>query len=143
MGEFKSPETKEAETMLGQAASMMMADGKMEESELAILRGIAARLGVGEADVERILSNPGEVDLTLPQDPFKRALFLIFIISMMCADGTTGEEELKALHSMGSSVGYTTEQIEAAVEAFAAALEEQKEDIDPALIAVGIASHFG
>ena len=129
--------------MLGQAASMMMADGKMEESELAILRGIAARLGIGEADVERILSDPGEVDLTLPQDPFKRALFLIFIISMMCADGTTGEEELKALHSMGSSVGYTAEQIEAAVEAFAAALEEQKEDIDPALIAVGIASHFG
>ena len=129
--------------MLGQAASMMMADGKMEESELAILRGIAARLGIGEADVERILSDPGEVDLTLPQDPFKRALFLIFLISMMCADGTTGEEELKALHSMGSSVGYTAEQIEAAVEAFAAALEEQKEDIDPALIAVGIASHFG
>lgn len=129
--------------MLGQAASMMMADGKMEESELAILRGIAARLGIGEADVERILSDPGEVDLTLPQDPFKRALFLIFIISIMCADGTTGEEELKALHSMGSSVGYTAEQIEAAVEAFAAALEEQKEDIDPALIAVGIASHFG
>ena len=129
--------------MLGQAASMMMADGKMEESELANLRGIAARLGIGEADVERILSDPGEVDLTLPQDPFKRALFLVFIISMMCADGTTGEEELKALHSMGSSVGYTAEQIEAAVEAFAAALEEQKEDIDPALIAVGIASHFG
>lgn len=129
--------------MLGQAARMMMADGKMEESELAILRGIAARLGIGEADVERILSDPGEVDLTLPQDPFKRALFLIFIISMMCADGSTGEEELKALHSMGSSVGYTAEQIEAAVEAFAAALEEQKEDVDPALIAVGIASHFG
>ena len=129
--------------MLGQAVSMMMADGKMEESELAILRGIAARLGIGEADVERILNDPGEVDLTLPQDPFKRALFLIFLISMMCADGRTGEEELKALHSMGSSVGYTAEQIEAAVEAFAAALEEQKEDIDPALIAVGIASHFG
>ena len=129
--------------MLGQAARMMMADGKMEESELAILRGIAARLGISEADVDRILSDPGEVDLTLPQDPFKRALFLIFIISMMCADGSTGEEELKALHSMGSSVGYTAEQIEAAVEAFAAALEEQKEDVDPALIAVGIASHFG
>ena len=53
--------------MLGQAASMMMANGKMEENELAVLRGIADRLGVGEADVERILSNPGEVDLTLPQ----------------------------------------------------------------------------
>ncbi len=51
--------------MLGQAARMMMANGKMEESQLAILRGIAARLGVGDADVERILSDPGEVDLTL------------------------------------------------------------------------------
>ena len=40
-------------------------------------------------------------------------------------------------------MGYTAEQIEAAVEAFTAALEEQKENIDPALIAVGIASHFG
>ena len=143
MGEFKSPEMKEAETMLGQAASMMMANGKMEENEFSVLRGIADRLGVGEADVERILSNPGEVDLTLPQDPFKRALFLIFIISMMCADGSAGEEELKTLHSMGASVGYTAEQIEAAVEAFTTALEEQKENIDPALIAVGIASHFG
>ena len=54
--------------MLGQAASMMMADGKMEESELTILRGIAARLGIGQAigNWQRCPVDPGFLE-TSPQ----------------------------------------------------------------------------
>ena len=48
MGEFKSPETVEAETMLAKAVSIMNADGNVDESELSLLRDIASRLGIGE-----------------------------------------------------------------------------------------------
>ena len=74
MGEFKSPETVEAETMLAKAVGIMKADGKVDESELSVLRDIASRLGIGEGDIDAILNDPDSAENSLPTDPFKRAL---------------------------------------------------------------------
>ena len=87
MGEFKSPETREAEAMIAKAVSIMKADGRIEESELGILRGITSRLGIDEATAERILEDPEDVESSLPGDPFKRALFIVFMASAVWADG--------------------------------------------------------
>ena len=79
MGEFKSPETVEAETMLAKAVSIMKADGNVDESELSLLRDIASRLGIGEGDMDAILNDPKSVNDSLPTDPFKRALFIVIM----------------------------------------------------------------
>ena len=62
MGEFKSPETVEAETMLAKAVSIMKADGNVDESELSLLRDIASRLGIGEGDMDCLLYTSDAAD---------------------------------------------------------------------------------
>lgn len=143
MGEFKSPETVEAETMLAKAVSIMKADGNVDESELSLLRDIASRLGIGEGDMDAILNDPKSVNDSLPTDPFKRALFIVFMASAVWADGKADDAEKKLLVGIGHSLDYTTEQIEAATNAVSSAHQTGTDGFDPALIAVQIASHFG
>ena len=143
MGEFKSPETVEAETMLAKAVAIMKADGNVDESELSILRDIASRLGIGEGDIDAILNDPESAENSLPTDPFKRALFLVFMASAVWADGKADDAEKKLLSEIGRSLNYSTEQIEAAATAVSTAQQAPGGDLDPALIAVQIASHFG
>ncbi len=142
MGEFKSPETKEAEAMLAKAVSIMKADGKVEESELDILRGITARLGIDAASTQAILENPEGIESVVPGDPFKRALFLVFMASAVWANGHADESEQHLLSEIGNSLDYTSEQIKSATEAVASAMEDGEGEIDPSLIAVKIASVF-
>ena len=143
MGEFKSPETVEAETMLAKAVAIMKADGNVDESELSLLRDIASRLGIGEGDIDTILNDPEAAENSLPTDPFKRALFLVFMASAVWADGKCGDAEAQLLTEIGRSLEYSTEQIEAASTAVSSAQQAGGGELDPALLAVQIASHFG
>jgi len=143
MGEFKSPETAEAETMLAKAVAIMKADGNVDESELSLLRDIASRLGIGEGDIDTILNDPEAAENSLPADPFKRALFLVFMASAVWADGKCGDAETQLLTEIGRSLEYSTEQIEAASTAVSSAQQAGGGELDPALLAVQIASHFG
>ena len=142
MGEFKSPETREAEAMIAKAVSIMKADGRIEESELGILRGITSRLGIDEATAESILEDPDDVESSHPGDPFKRALFIVFMASAVWADGHADESEQHLLSEIGKSLDYTSEQIKTATEAVASAMEGGEGEFDPALIAVKVASAF-
>ena len=143
MGEFKSRETVEAETMLAKAVAIMKADGNVDESELSLLRDIASRLGIGEGDINSILDTPEAAETSLPTDPFKRALFLVFMASAVWADGKADDAETQLLSEIGRSLGYSVEQIEAASTAVSAAQQTGEGELDPALLAVQIASHFG
>ena len=143
MGEFKSPETVDAETMLAKAVAIMKADGNVDESELSLLRDIASRLGSGEGDIDTILNDPEAAENSLPADPFKRALFLVFMASAVWADGKCGDAETQLLTEIGRSLEYSTEQIEAASTAVSSAQQAGGGELDPALLAVQIASHFG
>ena len=143
MREFKSPETAEAETMLAKAVAIMKADGNVDESELSLLRDIASRLGIGEGDIDTILNDPEAAENSLPADPFKRALFLVFMASAVWADGKCGDAETQLLTEIGRSLEYSTEQIEAASTAVSSAQQAGGGELDPALLAVQIASHFG
>ena len=74
MGEFKSPETVEAETMLAKAVGIMKADGKIDESELSVLRDIASRLGIGEGDIEAIVNDPDSAENSFSKVILNKAL---------------------------------------------------------------------
>jgi uncharacterized tellurite resistance protein B-like protein len=143
MGEFKSPETVEAETMLAKAVGIMKADGKIDESELSVLRDIASRLGIGEGNIDAIVNDPDSAENSLPTDPFKRALFLVFMASAVWADGNADDAEKELLTEIGLALDYSTEQIEAAASAVSSAWQAKGSDLDPSLIAVQIASDFG
>ncbi len=143
MGEFKSPETVEAETMLAKAVGIMKADGKIDESELSVLRDIASRLGIGEGNIDAIVNDPDSAENSLPTDPFKRALFLVFMASAVWADGNADDAEKELLMEIGLALDYSTEQIEAAASAVFSAWQAKGSDLDPSLIAVQIASDFG
>ncbi len=78
----------------------------------------------------------------VPGDPFKRALFLVFMASSVWADGHADKSEQHLLSEIGNSLDYTSEQIKSATEAVASAMEDGEGEIDPSLIAVKIASVF-
>ena len=129
--------------MLAKAVAIMKADGNVDESELSLLRDIASRLGIGEGDIDTILNDPEAAENSLPTDPFKRALFLVFMASAVWADGKCGDAETQLLTEIGRSLEYSTEQIEAASTAVSSAQQAGGGELDPALLAVQIASHFG
>ena len=129
--------------MLAKAVAIMKADGNVDESELSLLRDIASRLGIGEGDIDTILNDPEAAENSLPADPFKRALFLVFMASAVWADGKCGDAEAQLLTEIGRSLEYSTEQIEAASTAVSSAQQAEGGELDPALLAVQIASHFG
>ena len=93
--------------MLAKAVSIMNADGNVDESELSLLRDIASRLGIGEGDMDAILNDPKSVNDSLPTDPFKRALFIVFMASAVWADGKADDAEKELL--VGICLLYTSD----------------------------------
>ena len=63
--------------------------------------------------------------------------------SAVWADGKADDAEKQLLSEIGRSLDYSTEQIEAAATAVSTAQQTEGGELDPALIAVQIASHFG
>ena len=106
MGWFTSKSTMEKKSALRNAVAVMLADGKIEPKEIAILGAICARLGLDATVVKEILDKPTKIDFIAPSDDKEKIAQLVDVVFMMMADGNIDQKELDCCRSVAIGFGY-------------------------------------
>ena len=104
MGWFTSDSTMEKKSALRNAVAVMLADGKVEDKELAMLAVVCKRLGLHPDALKEIMENPQAVDFVVPQSDAEKVAQLVDVIFMMMIDGDIDQREFDLCR--GVAVGF-------------------------------------
>ena len=94
---------------LGQLKNLVMlaaADGRVTDSELAVLLAVASREDITPDDFNRVIENPDSVTIELPEDEDTKLAYLRDMVAMMMVDGELDEEELAICKVYAMALGY-------------------------------------
>jgi uncharacterized tellurite resistance protein B-like protein len=105
MGWFTGESTMEKKSALRNAVAVMLADGKIEDNELAMLGLICKRLGLQPDVLKEIMENPQAVDFVVPQSNQEKAAQLVDVIFMMMIDGDIDQKEFDLCRGVAVSFG--------------------------------------
>lgn len=86
-----------------------MADGKIDDTEKALLALVVKREGITEKEFMDAL-NGKKVEYTIPEDMTTRELYLKDLAALMVVDGTISPDELKICILAAQSFGFSREQ---------------------------------
>ena len=94
--------------LVSMSAQMLLADGKIDDAEMAMLKKFAARFEMPDDAVEGIIAAIKEDDFYIPQpeDHKEAASLLEAAVCMAIADGEIAPEEQKYLDSLLEKFGY-------------------------------------
>ena len=87
-------------------------DGKVDETEQALLDRIAHRLSLTDAQVEEILSHPENYPMQPPSSKEERIERFVQFIEMICIDGIVDPKEEMLASKYGVALGFTSSDIE-------------------------------
>lgn len=99
----------EDQQRLGQLKNLVMlaaADGRVTDSELAILVAVASRENITPEEFNRVIEDPDSVKITLPDDEDTKLAYLRDMVAMMMIDGELDEQELAICKIYAISLGY-------------------------------------
>lgn len=116
MAWFESKDKKARKAAFKNVLAVMVADGKVTESEMRHLAKVAIRLELSEKDVREILDDPASVAFVLPDDVRERAAQLIDIILMMMVDGDIQEREMALCVAFAIRLGFPPSAVKKVVE---------------------------
>lgn len=121
----------ESNDTLAVSAQILMADGKMEDSEYELLLTIAKQSGVSERQLKRILDNmkAGSVHVPLPKGGIKAENVIRAATRMAFADRELADEEMEAIVNMGYQMGYSKLDIRRIMNSEMAKLHKEGETI--------------
>jgi uncharacterized tellurite resistance protein B-like protein len=88
---------------------MAVSDGVYDLIEHDLLKKIAKRNNISEADIQVIKENPGKVEFTLPQDKHEKFSQFYDLVHMMTIDSSVHEEEMKLCNIFAVKFGYDRE----------------------------------
>lgn len=94
---------------LGQLKNLVMlasADGKLTDSELAILLAVASREKLTPEEFNKVIDDPDSVSITLPEDEETKLAYLRDMVAMMMIDGELDEHELAICKLYAMALGY-------------------------------------
>ena len=94
---------------LGQLKNLVMlaaADGRLTDSELAVLLAVASRENISPDDFNRVIEDPDSVTIDLPEDEDTKLAYLRDMVAMMMVDGELEEQELAICKSYAMALGY-------------------------------------
>ncbi|HOQ05119.1 MAG TPA: hypothetical protein PKY88_07905 [Anaerohalosphaeraceae bacterium] len=106
MSWFESRSTKEKKSALKNAVAVMMSDGEISDSELAMLAVICRRLGLNLRVLKEILKNPEKIHFVVPRDNQEKIFQLIDIVFMMMADGKVDDKEMNLCKAIASGFSF-------------------------------------
>ena len=128
MGLFKSKEEKARLSNMKNIISVSMADGKLGEDELTIIALAAARDGISEKDVERMLNGRDHIKFTVPETDEMKMRFLTDMVVLMSVDGKIGAGELAMCKNAAVRFGYSPDVIDELVPSVLKDMEEAEEN---------------
>lgn len=94
---------------LGQLKNLVMlaaADGRITDSELAVLLAVASRENISPEDFSNVIENPDSVSIELPEDEDTKLAYLRDMVAMMMVDGELDEQEMAICKLYAMALGY-------------------------------------
>jgi len=91
---------------------MAAADGNFAEVEFNLLKSIAKRNNISEAQLKEIKNNPGSVQFEVPADKHEKFGQLFDLVHMMSIDASIHEEERKLSNLFAIKFGYPKNKVE-------------------------------
>ena len=112
---FRSKSEREKLSHIKGLIALALADGKIEDNELAAIVAVCTREGVDEKEFRKLLNDPDSVKFVVPKDEEKKMLYLKDMICMMMCDGEIHENEFVLCKLVAESLGYPHEVVDALV----------------------------
>ena len=94
---------------LGQLKNLVMlaaADGKVTDSELAVLLAVASRENITPDEFNRVIEDPDSITIDLPEDEDTKLVYLRDMVALMMVDGELDEQELTICKVYAMALGY-------------------------------------
>ena len=94
---------------LGQLKNLVMlaaADGKVTDSELAVLLVVASRENITPDEFNRVIEDPDSITIDLPEDEDTKLAYLRDMVALMMVDGELEEQELAICKVYAMALGY-------------------------------------
>ena len=94
---------------LGQLKNLVMlaaADGRVTDSELAVLLAVASRENITPDEFNRVIEDPDSVNIDLPEDEDTKLAYLRDMVALMMVDGELEEQELAICKIYAMALGY-------------------------------------
>ena len=85
---------------------LAMADGKLTDSELAVIIAVASRENISPDDLTKVIEDPDSVNINLPDDEDTKLAYLRDMVAMMMVDGDLEEQELAICKIYAMALGY-------------------------------------
>lgn len=103
--------------LVSMSAQMLLADGKIDDAELAMLKKLADRCEMPENSLQGIIEavRQGELYIPQPTDLKETLALLKAAVSMALADGEIAPEEQKYLEALGKKFGYGAIELKMAI----------------------------
>ena len=98
--------------------AIALADGKLEENEIAAIATVASRENVDVKEVEKMLEGKDNVTFTIPKSDEEKAQQIKDLVVLMMIDGTINEKELALCRAVAENYGYRPEVVDALVMSF-------------------------
>ena len=94
---------------LGQLKNLVMlasADGRVTDSELAVLLAVASRENISPEEFNNVIENPDSISISLPEDEDTKLAYLRDMVALMMVDGELDEQELAICKIYAMALGY-------------------------------------
>ena len=96
---------------------MAAVDGNFDHIEFELLKTIAKRNGISEAQLKAIRENPKDIIFEVPTDNKERFHQLYDLVHMMSVDKAIHDEESKLCHLYAVKFGYNRDRVKELIEA--------------------------
>lgn len=108
---------------------MAAVDGNFEQIEYELLKTIAKRNGISEAQLKAIQNNPNDIVFEVPADKRDKFHQLYDLVHMMSVDNAIHDEESKLCYLFAIKFGYTPSPAKELIDAIRAnILNKQSHD---------------
>ena len=91
---------------------LSLSDNTPSREEFEIITKVGARIGLEEADLNRILQRPESIDFIAPQNDDERIEQLYDMVAVMMVDGKIDSREVDYCKSIAIKLGFMPEVID-------------------------------
>ena len=96
--------------------AIALSDGKVTDSEMALLLKAGKRLGLNQADIEEMAKDDVKLKFAPPVDLDSRNMRFVRLMAMIWADGEISEQELKMARRLAVGLGIPDEKIDGMID---------------------------
>jgi len=123
----KTPQEKERMGQIKNLVMLAAADGRVDDSELAVIMAVASREDISVEDFNKVIDDPENINIEQPQDDATRQTYLRDMVALMMIDGKLDEQELSICKVYAMWLGYRSTVVDEMIETAIRNLSQQQQ----------------